>query len=221
MNPHGVNLHHGSPHDCVVGLSALHHQFLMLPPLALPHRNAYPACMEAWNGWYHVTTSTYGTWLPGDPRGWRERHHRKHVEGDYKNPPPPGTGDALHRYAQSQMKHPPVRLTPSRRAVVGNAMVEMLVHQGIEVLALSMDAVHCHLLAKFPADHVRALVGRAKKHAAFQLRACGHTGKLWERFSHAAPIADRAHEVTAFRYIGNHTEKGVWAWTFRDDGDGR
>ena len=46
----------------------------------------------AWNRWYHVTCNTYGTWLRGDPRGWRERHHRRHVEGDYKHRPAPGTG---------------------------------------------------------------------------------------------------------------------------------
>ena len=47
----------------------------------------------AWNGWYHVTANTYGTWLRGDPRGWRERHHRKHVEGDYQTRPVPGTAE--------------------------------------------------------------------------------------------------------------------------------
>jgi hypothetical protein len=30
---------------------------------------------------------TYGTWLPGDPKGFRTRHHREHIEGDYKKPP--------------------------------------------------------------------------------------------------------------------------------------
>ena len=33
--------------------------------------------MPAWNGWYHVTGNTYGTWLPGDPRGWRECHRKR------------------------------------------------------------------------------------------------------------------------------------------------
>ena len=172
--------------------------------------------MEPWNGWYHVTTNTYGTWLPGDPRGWRERHHKRHVAGDYKNPPPPGTGEALHRYAQSRLKRSPVHLNPPQRAVVGQAMADMLIRQGLDVLALSMDAVHCHLLARFPDGQVRAHVGRAKKHAAFQVRTCGHTGKLWERFCHAVPVADRAHQVSAFHYICSHTKKGAWVWTFRD-----
>src|SRR4051812_22286516 len=49
--------------------------------------------MEAWNDWLHVSGSTYGTWLRGDPRGWRSRRHREHCEGDYKNPPPKGEFD--------------------------------------------------------------------------------------------------------------------------------
>jgi hypothetical protein len=43
---------------------------------------------KAWNDWYHVVVHVYGSWLRGDPRGWRARHHREHVDGDYKNPPP-------------------------------------------------------------------------------------------------------------------------------------
>ena len=35
-----------------------------------------------WNNWFHCMTSAYGQWLPGDPKGWRERNHRKHIEGD-------------------------------------------------------------------------------------------------------------------------------------------
>ena len=35
---------------------------------------------SAWNGWYHVTGGTYGTWLRGDGRGWRDRKHRTHVD---------------------------------------------------------------------------------------------------------------------------------------------
>lgn len=45
--------------------------------------------IQPWNDWYHIMCHTYGTWLPGDPRGFRTRHHREHVEGDYKSPPHP------------------------------------------------------------------------------------------------------------------------------------
>ena len=32
-----------------------------------------------WNDWYHCNGNTYGTWLRGDPRGFRERRHRLEI----------------------------------------------------------------------------------------------------------------------------------------------
>ena len=49
-----------------------------------------------WWRWFHVILGTYGSWLPGDPRGFRTRHHRDHVDGDYKSPPPPGIYEHFH-----------------------------------------------------------------------------------------------------------------------------
>lgn len=56
-----------------------------------------------WCDWYHIMGSTFGTWLPGDPKGFRTRHHREHVEGDYKNPPPKGTHDARWKRSKELM----------------------------------------------------------------------------------------------------------------------
>src|SRR3954469_8997801 len=63
-----------------------------------------------WNNWYHCTTHTYGTWLRGDPRGWRARHHREHVIGDYKNPPPRGMYEKIFARSKSLMKRDAVRI---------------------------------------------------------------------------------------------------------------
>ncbi len=59
--------------------------------------------MLPWNNWFHRIGSAYGPWLPGDSRGWRSRHHREHVDGDCKNPPPPGMYDGLHEVARRNM----------------------------------------------------------------------------------------------------------------------
>src|SRR6266571_4906356 len=61
-----------------------------------------------WHGWYHVMGHTYGSWLYGDPRGFRTRHHREHVEGDYKNPPPPGSYENLEQCSRASLKQAPV-----------------------------------------------------------------------------------------------------------------
>src|SRR5438067_13048428 len=65
---------------------------------------------QPWNNWYHITIHVYGSWLRGDPRGWRSRHHREHVDGDYKNPPPKGKYDNLYELSKALMKRDPVKI---------------------------------------------------------------------------------------------------------------
>lgn len=172
--------------------------------------------MWAWNDWYHVNGNTYGTWLPGDPRGWREKRHKKHVDGDCKNPPPKGSGDAMHRHARSLLKQSPVHLDIAQRGIAGRALVEWFLTHDVEILALSLDAIHYHLLARFPDKQVRPRVGRAKKHAYHELRDHSFEGRLWQRGCNVVPISDRPHQLNVFGYIGRHRQLGAWTWTFRD-----
>ena len=81
--------------------------------------------MVPWNNWYHCTGSTKGTWLRGDPRGWRARRHREHCVGDYKNPPPPGMYADLLALSKKLSKRRVV-LSPLQREVTCRAMAEAL-----------------------------------------------------------------------------------------------
>jgi len=175
--------------------------------------------MRTWNGWYHVTGNTYGTWLRGDRRGWRTRWHREHVDGDYKNPPPAGTFEDLEDRSRNLLKQAPVYLNARRREIAGRAMVEKLIEIGMEVLAVSLDSHHYHLLAMFHDDEVRGPVGRAKKNASHALTRCGLAGTVWARKCRALPISDRRHQLNSFRYIVEHTKRGAWVWTFREQLD--
>jgi len=172
--------------------------------------------MGAWNGWYHVSSSTYGVWLPGDPRGFRTRHHREHVDGDYRNPPPKGRYDALHERSRRLMKYAPVHLTRPQRRLAVEAIVEKVQELELEVLVASVDAVHYHLLGRFADGEVRTPVGRAKKHTWHLLVERGFTGKSWARGCHVRRIADRSHQLNAYQYICEHVEKGAYVWTFKD-----
>jgi len=168
--------------------------------------------MGAWNGWYHVIGNTYGTWLPGDPRGWRSRHHGEHVDGDYKRPPPCGLYDGLHQNAEALKKRGAVILSPRDRQRAGMAMVEMLIHQEGEILSLSMDGVHFHLLGRFGSSPIRDVVGRAKKHAYHVLRASGHVGEVWAKRCDTRPIRNREHQVNTYHYVLDHVQVGAWVW---------
>ena len=171
--------------------------------------------MGAWNGWYHVNGNTYGTWLPGDRRGWRSRGHREHVDGDYKHPPPPGLYEGLHAASKDLQKGGAVFLNVAHRKIAGQAMVQMLLHQGVELLAFSLDAIHYHLLARFGELRSREAVGRAKKHAYHVLRSSGHPGRIWAKRGRTLPIRDRQHQLNVYGYIPGHRKQGAWVWTFK------
>src|SRR5262245_40423459 len=166
--------------------------------------------------WFHITTHTYGAWLYGDPRGFRTRHHREHVEGDYMYPPARGTYDQEFAPSQALLKQNRVVLTPDWRIVVGRALRDRLIELEAEVIAVSMSAMHAHVQAKLPPKVPRKWMGFAKAHAWFVARDHGWVGQLWAKRSRATPINDRRHQENTFHYIVGHKQEGAWVWTFRD-----
>ena len=165
---------------------------------------------------FHVTAHTYGAWLYGDPRGFRTRHHREHVEGDYKNPPPPGTYDEEYERSKKLMKQDAVILSVEWRPIVGSEFRDRLEQEGAQVLCVSASGQHVHALAKLPPVAARHWVGLAKRHVTFELRDRGWQGLVWAKRSKETPVKDRKHHVNVFNYILRHAEEGAWVWSFRD-----
>jgi hypothetical protein len=163
--------------------------------------------------WYHTVMTTYGAWLPGDPRGFRTRHHREHVEGDYKNPPPPGQYSARHAHSRQLLTQPPVVLAVPLREVVGLAIVERLQGLGALVLCASVSGQHIHTLTKIPFRQGRLWHGLAKRHVWFTLRDRSWQGKVWGKRGKVVLINDRQHQLNAYRYILRHVEQGAWVWS--------
>ena len=196
--------------------------------------------MPGFNGWYHCMSSTYGAWLPGDPRGFRTRGHREHVQGDYKNPPPAGVYEQRHDAAKGRMKRSAVVLSGEARRAACEEVRDSLIRHGAEVLAVSVSTTHMHVLARFPLegkptfaerglrgkrnsavdDPVRHLVGLAKQWSSKRLIADGLAlpGGVWARKGKIVPIKDRAHQVNVYKYIIDHARKEAAAvWSFRDE----
>ena len=173
---------------------------------------------QPWNDWYHVMCNTYGTWLPGDPRGFRTRHHREHCEGDYKHPPAPGTWELRHRQATHLMERPPVYLTRIQRDRVADEVWQSLQKRSIETIVLSVDRVHLHLLARFPDHNPRHWVGIAKRESSHYLKvaALGIEGGIWAVRCACKPIRDRDHQLNAVRYIRDHEHRAAVIRSFRD-----
>ncbi len=193
--------------------------------------------MPAWRNWYHAMASTYGSWLPGDPRGFRTRKHREHVEGDYKSPPPAGLYEVRHADAGRKLKRPTVLLSAAQRQLVLVEFRETLIAHDVRIIAIAVGATHLHVLAQFPPpppkpmfiehglertsaidDPVRHLMGIAKQWSAKRLVREGHfdQGPIWGKRGKIVPIRDRQHQLNVFDYITKHAAERAAVWSFRD-----
>jgi len=164
-----------------------------------------------WNQWFHVMGHTYGTWLPGDPKGFRTRHHREHIEGDYKNPPPSGKYDARWKRAKSLMKRDPVYLNPDQRRRAVEEFVRSFAKWHVDLRILSIDRIHLHALAQFLHGDPHHFVGLAKKECSAYMKRDGlsRDGGLWAVRCKCLPIHDLAHFDNVIDYIRDHQFAGA------------
>ncbi len=175
--------------------------------------------MGPWNNWYHCVGNTYGTWLPGDPRGWRSRDHRCHCEGDYKNPPAKGRYDTLHQQSQLQMKRDEIRLNDEAMRVVCNAFSEKFRQKQINIAAIAITHCGYHVLGQFDDRKPQHWIGMAKRHSSFKLVEAdlASRGGIWATRGLCKPITDEKHWENARAYILKHDAQGaeVWGSTIR------
>lgn len=172
-----------------------------------------------------VTWTTYGTWLPGDPRGFRTWRGKVYV------PPPARYGDSGEsvydpsRYAESYQVavdavERPVLLSTSQRRVVLDALLDDLGTIGITPGILAVDDRHVHLLAQFGKYVIRPTVGRLKSVVTCRLREEGFCGKrVWSKGCHMRSLADGKGYRAAFEYVRKHQDNGavIHIWQMNTD----
>jgi len=191
---------------------------------------------NAWRGWYRGGGCTYGTWLRGDPRGFRTFRHREHVEGDYRNPPPPpeaGVWAPVFERSKRTMRWPAVELSAAARDILCRALVDQLRALEVEVIALAVAVNHFHLLARYPlldAETLRTfgksilrdgrdpaprhLLGLARREASWKLAEAGLKGEspVWGVRPRFEPVRGRGHQVNTAGYIKGHVQVGAAVW---------
>jgi REP element-mobilizing transposase RayT len=155
---------------------------------------------------YHVTKSTYGTWLPGDPRGsWSENWsptrgffgaHQLH-EADARR----------LDIAAGRMKHPAVTLNEDMIAAIVEAILSCVQRSqgGLRIVAAAIEPTHMHLLipdtgrdidntAKWIADQTTKAVHRRT----------AHQGPVWTKNNWCYHIDQQEHWENAILYIDDH-----------------
>jgi len=91
---------------------------------------------------YHLTWTTYGTWLPGDARGWVKRG----VWG-VQTPDP-----SLEQQAKTLMAEGAVLLTPEQRALVEQTIADQCRIRGWTLHAVNARTNHVHVVVSADRD---------------------------------------------------------------------
>lgn len=150
---------------------------------------------------YLLTWTTYGTWLPGDARGWV--HHGEggpHVP--YRAP-----DAARQQRARSRMKGDPVRLNAARRQIVEASIRESYRLRGWPVHALTVRSNHVHLVVtagdrrpEFVMTHLKAWASRWLNERTAGPRPL----RWWTRHGSTRYINFEAGPARAIRYVSSH-----------------
>ncbi len=84
---------------------------------------------------FFLTWVTYGTWLPGDERGWVEYHQ------GWQMPDP-----ILELESMALMTEDACRLTPNERTAVEAQIAETCAHRGWHLHAVNCRSNHIHVV---------------------------------------------------------------------------
>jgi hypothetical protein len=165
--------------------------------------------------WRHVVVNTHCSWLHGDRHGFRNRDHRVHSSGDYKNPPPEREHEGLRNYHAAR-SGAPVEIPVLARPIIGMAIVDNLTGRGHTLLALSVSKLHAHFVVELPdvVPAIKTIVGWAKQKSSCavthllpgQIRGAGETYK---------PIDSPQHLRAAVDYVFDQRTQGAWVWCGR------
>jgi REP element-mobilizing transposase RayT len=118
---------------------------------------------------YMITWTTYGSWLPGDKRGYVKG--AVILDGD----------ENLFQICRKQQKGPSVKLQYKEKQIVQAAVLNEAERIGHTIKALAVCSNHVHLTATPCNRSIEQIVSMYKSAATRALRNVGRTGKLWTK----------------------------------------
>jgi len=135
-----------------------------------------------------ITTTTYGTWLPGDLRGYVDRGVIL-----------PADPDHLQR-ARRLLKSDPIYLTPGDQDTLFDALQRAAHEFDYTLFAASIESWHAHWLIDHAFDAVEVMVARLKT----RMRQALDRGRLWTAGYDARFCFDEDAVEARRNYIRRH-----------------
>ncbi len=141
---------------------------------------------------YMLTCSTYGTWLPGDERGYVE-HGRVS-----------GMNEGLYNKSINCLKQKKIELNDKQREIVKKAIREEAERLGHMVYTIAVDRDHVHVVLGYAPIAVSEVVARCKNTARMALKKEGFSGRLWARGYDKRYCFDEEALVARVEYVERH-----------------
>jgi len=138
---------------------------------------------------YHIVFSTYGFWLPNDPRGswsdfvgaWELVRFGKATKVNTTRSVAAATHDLrLRRETKTALKHSPVAFTGEQALAVGRGFAQAAREGGYAVHACAILPEHVHMVIGHSPRSVGRIVGHFKGRATQHLATAG----LWPDAEH-------------------------------------
>ena len=154
--------------------------------------------------WY-LTSTTYGTWLPGDARGsvgrtktYSDPRTHDNVRGEPLTPSSPGLASASHQSLRSL----PVYFSAEQAVVVLTQFLETAAYRGWRIHAVAVMRNHFHLLVEVPDDpEPGRVLGDFKSYASRALnRRFGRRVDWWTDRGSTRPKKSERSRYAAVRY---------------------
>jgi len=143
---------------------------------------------------YMITWTTYGTWLQGDERGY------------VKNGKIYPANESLKQTNKQLQLQDEIRLSKIKQKVVQNAIIKEAQSQGQNILALSVNATHVHIVAENIPQPISNIVAYYKKAARLALKSIGHEGKLWTKGYDKRFCFDQKTLKQKIKYVESHNK---------------
>lgn len=165
--------------------------------------------------WWLVTWVTYGSWLPGDPRGFKTWRKREYVPPVYGTAQPDeltyNPDDYKDRLQHARQLCPTeIRLSGPARRICCDAIRADIAEISIAPAILAVATQHVHLIAKFGDCRIRPTVGRMKFAATQQLHLTKIiAGRIWAKGCHMESLPNQDAFEQAFHYVADHESEGA------------
>jgi len=143
---------------------------------------------------YMLTWTTYGSWIPGDKRGYVK--NGKILPGDLET----------LKNNKKRQKSSTVKLGTKEKEIIRREILSEAKRIGQKVEALSVYSNHIHLVVRPHTESIEKIAGRYKSLTTRALWKHGHIGRIWTRGFDKRFCFTEEEIARKIQYVNNHKD---------------